>query len=265
MMLAGICVVTYALYHLGSVRTAFLLLYPMIMLFGVFRLDTRAQLLVGAFILSAYALVVRMLAEQPGRLDPKEIELVRAVVLATVLTWFSFMGGYVHNLRRRLRASGYDRITGIYNRGRVLDALTLEKIRCDRGGGPLCVCLLDVDQFKDINDTYGHHAGDLALESVAKMARAELRVVDVIGRFGGDEFLLVLIQTELGGARECAERIRLRIARNDCDGRGGTGHVTVSIGVTQYRLDESVADTLRRADELLYRAKTAGRNRVAAD
>ena len=164
MMLAAICVVTYALYHLGAVRTVFLLVYPMIMFFGVFRLGTRALLLVGAFIMCAYALVVRLLAEQPARLDPKPIELLRGLVLATVLVWFSFMGGYVHDLRQRLRESGYDRLTGIYNRGRVLDVLAHEKIRCDRGAGPLCVCLVDVDQFKDINDTLGHQAGDLALQ-----------------------------------------------------------------------------------------------------
>ena len=171
MMLAAICVVTYALYHLGAVRPVFLLVYPMIMFFGVLRLGTRALLLVGAFIMCAYALVVRLLAEQPAQLDSKTIELLRGAVLATVLVWFSFMGGYVHELRKRLRESGYDRLTGIYNRGRVLDVLAHEKIRCDRGAGPLCVCLVDIDQLKDINDTLGHQAGDLALQSVAQIAR----------------------------------------------------------------------------------------------
>ena len=262
MMLSAICVVTYALYHLGAVRTVFLLVYPMIMFFGVLRLGTRALLLVGVFILCAYALVVRLLAEQPARLDSKTIELLRGLVLATVLVWFSFMGGYVHDLRQRLRESGYDRLTGIYNRGRVLDVLAHEKIRYDRGAGPLCVCLVDVDEFKDINDTRGHRAGDLALQSVAQIARDELRAIDFIGRYGGDEFLLVLIQTGLDGARECAERIRERIALSDSIGNDTHRQVTVSCGVTQLRQSESPQDTLQRADAALYRAKTAGRNRV---
>ena len=97
------------------------------------------------------------------------------------------------------------------------------------------------------------------------MARDELRIIDVIGRIGGDEFLLVLIQTELRGALECADRIRLRIARTDCVGNSATCQVTVSIGVAQHRQGESAPDTLRRADVVLYRAKATGRNRVAAD
>ena len=182
-----------------------------------------------------------------------------------MLVWFSFMGGYVHELRKRLRESGYDRLTGIHNRGRVLDVLAHEKIRYDRGAGALSVCLVDVDQFKEINDTLGHQAGDLALQSVAQIARDELRAIDVIGRYGGDEFLLVLIQTGSDGARECAERIRGRIALSDCIGNDTRRQVTVSIGVTEHRQSEPLQDTLQRADAALYRAKTAGRNRVECD
>jgi len=265
MMLAAICVVTYALYHLGEMRTVFLLVYPIIMFFGVLRLGTGVLLLVGAFIMCAYALVVRLPAEQSAQPDPNTIELLRGLVLATVLVWFSFMGGYVHDLRQRLRASGYDHLTGIYNRGRVLDMLTNEKIRYDRGAGPLCVCLVDIDGLKDINDTRGHRAGDLALQSIAQIARDELRAIDFIGRYGGDEFLLVLVQTGLDGARECAERIRGRIALSDSIGNDTRRQVTVSCGVTQLRQNESAQDSLQRADAALYRAKTAGRNRVECD
>jgi diguanylate cyclase (GGDEF)-like protein len=265
MMVAAIGVVTYALYHLGAMRTVFLLIYPMIMFFGVLRLGTGALLLVGAFIMCAYVLVIGLPAQQPAQLDPRTTEVLRGLVLATVLVWFSFMGGYVHDLRQRLRQSGYDRLTGIYNRGRVLDMLTHEKIRCDRGAGPLCVCLVDIDEFKTINDTLGHRSGDLALQSVADIARNELRAVDFIGRYGGDEFLLVLIQTGEDGARECAERIRGRIALSAGSGDDMRGHVTVSCGITQLRRDESIQDTLQRADAALYRAKAAGRNRVECD
>jgi diguanylate cyclase (GGDEF)-like protein len=253
------------LYHLGVMRTVFLLVYPMIMFFGVLRLGTGALLLVGAFIMCAYALVVRLPAEQSPQLDPNKVELLRGLVLATVLVWFAFMGGYVHDLRQRLRESGFDRLTGIYNRGRVLDILVHEKIRYDRGAGPLCVCLVDIDELKDINDTRGHRAGDLALQCVAQIARDELRAIDFIGRYGGDEFLLVLIQTGLDGARECAERIRARIAMSDSIGNDTRCQVTISCGVTQLRRSESPQDTLQRADAALYRAKTAGRNRVECD
>jgi diguanylate cyclase (GGDEF)-like protein len=264
MMVAAIFVVTYALFHLGAVRTVFLLLYPMIMFFGVLRLGTRALLLVAAVIMFAYALVIRSLAQREARVDPITIELLRGLVLATVLVWFAFMGGYVHDLRTRLRESGFDPLTRINNRARVLDALAYAKIRYDRRADPLCVCLLDVDQLKDINDTLGHRAGDLALQAVAGIARDELRAIDAAGRYGGDEFLLVLSGTERDGARDCAERIRGRIARSDCIANTHR-QVTVSGGVAQYRQGESLEDTLQRADAALYRAKSAGGNRVERD
>ena len=265
MMVAAIGAVTYALYHLGDLRTVFLLVYPVIMFFGVLRLRTRSLLLVAVFIIGAYTLVLTALANQPGRLDPISIELLRTVALATVLVWFAFMGGYVHELRRRLRESGYDRLTGVHNRGRILDVLAHEQVRFERGGGSVCVCLVDADELKGINDTLGHRAGDLALQAIAQTAHRELRVVDAIGRYGGDEFLLVLSQTGLDGARECAERIRARIELSDCIGGDARRPITVSCGITRHRRGESLQDTLQRADAALYRAKHRGRNCVEVE
>ena len=265
MMAAAIGAVTYALYHLGDLRTVFLLVYPVIMFFGVLRLRTRSLLLVAGFIIGAYMLVLTALANQPGRLDPISIEILRTVALATVLVWFAFMGGYVHELRRRLRESGYDRLTGVLNRGRILDVLAHEQMRCERGGGSVCVCLVDADELKGINDTLGHRAGDLALQAIAQTAHRELRVVDAIGRYGGDEFLLVLSQTGLDGARECAERIRACIELSDCIGGDVRRPITVSCGITRHRRGESLQDTLQRADAALYRAKHRGRNCVEVE
>jgi diguanylate cyclase (GGDEF)-like protein len=263
MMMAATAVVTYALYHAGPARGALLLVYPMIMFFGVFRLDARALLVVGALILLAYMLVLAHLAARhSARLDGANIEILRAVVLAGVLVWFALMGGYVHELRNRLRQSGYDELTGIFNRRRILGILAHEKIRCDRGASPFCICLVDIDSFKSVNDELGHHAGDLALRAFVGIAQDQLRAIDCIGRYGGDEFLLILVQTSLAGARECAERVRARMEQGSGSERARGGPVTVSIGIAQYRPDETLESTLRRADAALYRAKAAGRNRV---
>jgi diguanylate cyclase (GGDEF)-like protein len=103
------------------------------------------------------------------------------------------------------------------------------------------------------------------LQAFVRIAQQELRAIDFIGRYGGDEFLMVLTQTSLSGARECAERVRRQMELTDSPGLGGQGQVTVSIGVAQYRAGESLKDTLARADTALYRAKTAGRNSVECE
>jgi diguanylate cyclase (GGDEF)-like protein len=265
MMIAATCVVTYALYHAGPARSVFLLIYPMIMFFGVFRLNTRAMLIVCALILCAYALVLGLLMRLPSGLDAPNVELLRSVVLAAVLVWFAILGGYVHELRNRLRRSEYDELTGIFSRRRILEILAHEKTRCDRGAGPLCICLADIDWFKRINDSFGHSAGDGVLRTFTNIARGELRSIDFMGRYGGDEFLLVLIQTSLAGARECAERVRRQMELLDPPGLDGDGRVTVSIGLAQYRPGETLDSTFKRADASLYRAKDTGRNRTECE
>ena len=105
----------------------------------------------------------------------------------------------------------------------------------------------------------------MALQCFARIAREELRAIDCIGRYGGDEFLLVLAQTTVDGARECAERIRRRVALSDCIGNDTHRQFTVSIGLTQHRPGEALQETLRRADAALYRAKTTGRNRTECE
>jgi diguanylate cyclase len=98
-------------------------------------------------------------------------------------------------LHHRLRESEYDEVTGIYTRRRILQVLQHEKIRCDRGGHLLCVCLLDIDRFKHVNDEFGHAVGDEVLRTSVLVAKAQLRAIDFIGRYGGEEFLLILTQT----------------------------------------------------------------------
>jgi diguanylate cyclase (GGDEF)-like protein len=262
MMVSAICVTTYVLYHIGPARGVFLLVYLMVMLFGVLRLDSRALLAVSAFILFAYGLVIALLTRQPSEGHRLPIEILQWTVLTVVLIWFSLMGGYIGDLRTRLRQSEYDELTLTYNRRRVLEILEHEKMRCDRGGGPLCICMIDIDLFKAVNDNLGHQAGDLVLQIFVKVAQAQLRSIDFLGRYGGEEFLLVLPGTALEGARECAERVRSQTESTNFSAPKENSRITISIGVTQYRSEERVHETLKRADAALYRAKAAGRNQV---
>lgn len=265
MMVCASCAVTFALYYVGPARPVFLLMYPVILFFGVFRLNTRSLIGVSALALSGYALVIALLLYSPAGLVRPHIEMLQWMVLATVLIWFSFMGGYVNHLHSRLKESEYDELTGIYTRRRILEVLQHEQIRCDRGAGPLCICMLDIDRFKHVNDSFGHAAGDEVLRRSVDVSQRELRAIDFMGRYGGEEFLLVLTQTGIEGARECAERVRKQTEAAGFTLSGSERQMTVSIGVAQYRPGESMRETLERADAALYRAKAGGRNRIECE
>lgn len=158
-----------------------------------------------------------------------------------------------------------DGLTGTFNRAWLVDRGERLLQRANASADePLSLLMLDVDHFKRFNDTYGHPAGDAVLVSVARTVVACLRPTDVVVRYGGEEFVVVLPNATLTDARTVAERIRRAVkaeAVRDTDG-APLPPVSVSLGVAQARGDASVADLIARADELLYAAKDAGRDRV---
>jgi diguanylate cyclase (GGDEF)-like protein len=262
MIVVSATVNTYVLYALKDGRGAFLLIYLVSMLFGVFRLSSQQLLRITAFVLLSYALVIWQLARHNPATLNLSVELLQWVVLAFVLVWFSLMGGYINTLVTRLGQSEADELTGAYTRRRIIEILRHEKLRCDRGAGPLSVCMVDIDKLKQVNDTYGHQRGDEFLRAVVSAVQEELRVVDYIGRYGGDEFLLVLTQTPLVGAVDCAERIRSKVERQAVSESSPALAPSVSIGVAEYEMGETTIQTVVRADRALYRAKSGGRNRI---
>ena len=155
-----------------------------------------------------------------------------------------------------------DELTGSHNRRFVLGLVDREKERSDRNGRPFCVCLFDLDFFKRINDTYGHTAGDAVLRSFATAVQGQIRGTDAFGRYGGEEFLLMLPETPAPDAIVLAERVRRVVAALRCAHAGSEIGMTVSVGVAEYRLGEAAAQAIARADEALYLAKSLGRNRV---
>jgi diguanylate cyclase (GGDEF)-like protein len=214
--------------------------------------------------MAGYGAVIALLMYQEA-LELPQVEILQWVVVNAVLAWFSYMGGYVNDLRRRVRQSEYDELTRAYTRRRILEILSHEKTRADRGAGTLAICIMDIDLFKRVNDGLGHQAGDEVLKTFVNVAQGQLRAIDFIGRHGGDEFLLVLTQTSAQGALECAERVRQQTELRKTTPNGHPFTITVSIGVAQYRPGEVLFDTIQRADEALYRAKSTGRNRVASE
>jgi diguanylate cyclase (GGDEF)-like protein len=159
-----------------------------------------------------------------------------------------------------------DGLTGLANKSHLLSRLDFEVLRAHRGGHQLSLMMMDVDHFKHYNDTHGHLPGDRLLAQLAELLRANLRSIDIIGRFGGEEFCVVLLDTGKRAAYRAAEKIRRAIERHRFEGDeqqpGGT--LTISIGVAELEADPQTGPDrlIERADQALYKSKAGGRNRV---
>jgi len=167
------------------------------------------------------------------------------------------------------RLSITDPLTGCFNRGYLMDFLPKEIKRSIRYNHPLSIIMCDIDHFKNVNDTYGHQAGDIALKSFVKILNSSVREgSDWLARYGGEEFLMVLPETDLEGAIDTAERLRKRVAKNRIEiGEDKKITITASFGVATFNpvdtKKEITSDSLiNMADNMLYKAKSEGRNRV---
>ncbi|HEX2833792.1 MAG TPA: GGDEF domain-containing protein [Thermoanaerobaculia bacterium] len=163
--------------------------------------------------------------------------------------------------------SSRDSLTGLYNRWFVIEKLDTELNRALRHGSPMSLLMLDVDHFKRINDTFGHSAGDQVLQGIGKLLRDSCRVYDVPGRYGGEEFCIVLPETKPGNTSVVAERIRSRLESTEIPCGETSIVVTASIGIAGMDTPAesevlSPAALIDRADRALYSAKNRGRNRV---
>ncbi len=156
-----------------------------------------------------------------------------------------------------------DPLTGLSNRNYFRNELRKFISLSLRYSRALSVIMLDIDFFKKINDTYGHDVGDNVLKGVAEVLMRHVRTHDVAARFGGEEFVMLLPETNLGGAVVVAERVRVAVENYNFEPAGCRHNVTISMGVAEYLGDVlDGEDIIKRADEALYRAKTSGRNRV---
>ncbi|MDO9300759.1 MAG: diguanylate cyclase, partial [Anaerolineales bacterium] len=156
-----------------------------------------------------------------------------------------------------------DYLTNLYNRRYFIQRGTEEFKRARRNNQPLSLLMLDIDEFKTVNDTYGHEAGDMALQQVAAALKSSLREIDILGRMGGEEFAVLLPSTLLHEAVLLAERIQQIIASTPLEVPGASLTITISIGVAVIANEMSgIDDLLRNADAALYHAKNSGRNRV---
>ncbi|SMF08751.1 diguanylate cyclase [Desulfovibrio gilichinskyi] len=156
-----------------------------------------------------------------------------------------------------------DQLTGLYNRRHLQEVACVELDKSNNKNTPLCTLLMDVDNFKNFNDTYGHCAGDVVLKSVGRIIKKSLREHDSGFRYGGEEFVIFLPETESKEAALIAEQIRETLAKEEFHPQDDEPvQKTISIGIAQYQPEETLDDMLKRADENMYRAKIKGKNRV---
>jgi diguanylate cyclase (GGDEF)-like protein len=275
---AGSAVELIWLYLAPEVGYFFLCIMFIVMGFGALRMTSRQAAMAWTLLAAGIAFVF-LLTDKPIGM-PMDGYFQRAVtMLALVITIgrFSFVGLYGSMMRETLYKSSndlkqayarieelaqFDELTGALNRRMIMLALDQEMARAQRNGASCSVALIDLDHFKRVNDEYGHPVGDEALRTFAITVFANIRSVDKLGRYGGEEFLLVLPDTEPGAAQRMLERLRSIIADLDWTAMSSGMTVTMSAGVTALGAGDSADAALARADAALYRAKAAGRNRI---
>lgn len=188
------------------------------------------------------------------RKPPNELELIARIHSAMRIKQ------YQDELKVKIIKDG---LTGLYTRSYFISILEREFYSIRRYNGELGLVLFDIDDFKKVNDTYGHIAGDRALLRVSKVFLASIRKTDIPSRYGGEEFALIITHTSLDETKHVAERIRKEIQQTVVAERDHTFSVTISSGVTMYsEKDRDYNDMIRRADDALYKAKKKGKNCV---
>ena len=193
-----------------------------------------------------------------GGFDDESVELAEWLAGRASI---ALQNAHLHRVTRQLATT--DELTQLANRRQFDEALAAEVVRAERFRDPVAVVAADLDNFKEINDRFGHDVGDLVLRAFAAAIRTNVRDVDLPARYGGEEFTVLLPATDAEGGRQLAERLRLAVEELSLDS-GGAGIVPVrsSFGVASYPAEPSAADLMRAADRALYRAKAAGKNQV---
>ncbi|NUZ04213.1 putative bifunctional diguanylate cyclase/phosphodiesterase [Piscinibacter koreensis] len=273
---AAIVAVMAVVYVADGERALALVLCPVVLMFGAFRFDTRDFLKATWLVLVGYALVIALLRAFKPEVTVLGAELYRWLVLAVVLPCFALIAGKVSELRRNLKKTNvelgqaletiqqmasHDTLTGLPNRALFNGSLQHAIRRADRHGIVLALFFMDLDRFKHINDTLGHHVGDLALKEAARRLGTCIRGSDMAARLGGDEFVLLVEGfSDPAALVEIAERVLgvmnepMTIDRHELN-------VSSSIGICMYPADAQDAQSLlANADIAMYAAKREGRN-----
>ena len=263
----------------GPVHPSTLILLTTVMVFGMFEMDTARVWKLLAYTICLMGATMAWCSYNNPAVYPAQLQLIYFAMMATVLPSISSLSVQLRRMRERLRTqkaelksalehiltvATHDELTGLANRRHMLALLAEHTVRQSRGGPQFSVALADMDHFKNVNDTFGHRIGDAALICFAKQAQLHLRATDVVGRWGGEEFLLILPESPPGDPNIGIERLRGALAATQVSAAAPHLRVAFSTGITRYRSGEEIDDVIERADQALYIAKAHGRNQTMA-
>lgn len=269
-------VLAYAL--LGAGRGAVFPLVMVVLMFGMFVASPRQMRWVSTAAVAAFGLTMALMALLRPEVYPPAIEFGHFLLVATMVPAVSVLAERLSLMRLRSRAqraelaqalarlrehSTRDELTGLINRRHMQDVLEQERQRGVRSGQSFCIAMLDIDNFKAVNEAHGYPVGDAVLRAVAQEAQRQVRLSDVLARWGGEEFVLMLSNTHAALARGGIERLHERIAALRILHGAQALSVTLSAGLAEHHAGETVEQTLLRAAQALQEAKLPGRSRVA--
>ena len=267
-----------ALYAItGPIRGAALMVLLVVIVFCTFSLSRRQTIaLFGVTVVLLAGTMLALVSRDPVA-HPPVIEMLHFGIAFISLTAVTALTAVMTGLRQRLSRqrqelqqalitirtlATVDELTALANRRHMNEVLNAEEKRVNATDGAVCIALLDIDLFKSVNDRFGHACGDQVLRAFADTARQELRSADVLARWGGEEFLLLLPDTALAEAHTVLQRMADRFRESSIDGVDERVRITFSAGVVERRVGEPFAETISRADGAMYRAKSSGRDRL---
>lgn len=224
-------------------------------------LDTGLFLIVVAFLMN----VDSTRENYPAPLQLRFFLSFLTVTFLSAMYEYSRAKWYKHTVeltKRYQKLAHYDPLTNLSNRRHATIIMEKEYARLKRGGEPVSIMVCDIDHFKSVNDKYGHCAGDVVLKQLAELFNSKLRNQDTAARWGGEEFIIVLPQTTKDSAREVANKLLLAVKEHTFLHQQEQIEITISIGLEQLTLEQSLDACINSADTLLYQAKNAGRNRI---
>jgi diguanylate cyclase (GGDEF)-like protein len=259
----------------GPAHSGTIILMALVMVFGMFNMRIDSTRIVSAYAIGIVGVVMIWRTQTDPVGYPAHLEVINFVLVAIVLSSLSQLTWQLMKMRARVNAqkialetalahiqemATHDELTGLANRRYMMNLMKDHASRRARGGVPFYIAMVDLDHFKSVNDTYGHAVGDEVLRGFAKEAVTILRNTDVVGRWGGEEFLLLLPETPPGEPTIGVARLRGHLGETEVSATVPSLRVAFSAGFARYVEGEQIDQTIERADRALYAAKSAGRS-----